>query len=58
MKQKLVYQERLYEKEIAASTAEVVDDITDKLKDMAFDLGTRLIIQFIRSGRKKRDNSN
>jgi hypothetical protein len=52
MKEKLEYQERLYEKEMAASTADIIDNLTDKLRDMAFDVGTRLVVQLITSWRK------
>jgi hypothetical protein len=52
MKQKLEYQERLYEKEIAGSTADIVDNFTDKLRDLAFQFGSHLILQLI-YGRKK-----
>ncbi|MFO8068067.1 MAG: hypothetical protein R6U11_10845 [Bacteroidales bacterium] len=51
VKQKLEYQEKLCEKEMAASTADIVDNMADKLKDVAFDLGTRLILRFFKLGR-------
>lgn len=48
MKQKLEYQEKLYEKELTASTADVVDNLADKLRDVAFDLGSRLILRLLK----------
>ena len=47
MKQKLEYQEKLYEKELTISATEVVDNLTLKLRDAAFDLSVRLILQLI-----------
>jgi hypothetical protein len=52
MKQKLNYQQKLYEKEINASTADLIDNLTDKLKEAAFDIASRLLIQIIKSKRK------
>ncbi len=52
MREKLKYQEQLYEKEMVASTAGIVDNLTGKLRDLAFDFGTRLVIQLISSHRK------
>ena len=53
MKQKLEYQERLYEKEITGSTADIIDNLTDKLRDLAFQLGSHLILQLIHSKKRK-----
>ena len=53
MKQKLKYQARLYEKEMTGSVADVVDDMTDKLRDLAFEVGSRLIIRLIRPKHKE-----
>jgi len=52
MKQKLNYQQKLYEKEINTSTADLIDNLTDKMKEAAFDLSSRLLLQFIKSKRK------
>jgi hypothetical protein len=57
MKQKLEYQEKLYEKEVTISATEVVDNLTLKLRDVAFDLGVRLILQLLNPQRKN-DNPN
>jgi hypothetical protein len=53
MKQKLEYQERLYEKEIAGSADDIVDNLTDKLRDLAFQFGAHLILRLIHGKRKK-----
>lgn len=52
MKQKLEYQERLFEKEITGSTADILDNLTDKLRDLAFQFGSHLILQLIHRKRK------
>ncbi len=53
LKQKLEYQERLYEKEITGSTADIVDNLIDKLRDLAFQFGSHLVLRLIHSRRKK-----
>lgn len=53
MKQKLEYQEKLYEKEIVGSTADIVDNLTDKIRDWAFQFGTHLILQLIHGKKRK-----
>lgn len=52
MKQRLEYQERLYEKEITGSTADILDNLTDKLRDFAFQFGSHLVLQLIHRKRK------
>lgn len=47
LRQKLRYQEQLYEKEMTASTADIVENLHEKLRDLAFDFGTRLVTQLI-----------
>lgn len=56
MKDKLKFQEKLAEKELLGSSANVIDNLTDKFKNLAFDLGTYLIMQLIPSFRKKRSS--
>lgn len=51
LKQQLQYQEELYEKQIAGSTADIVENLTDKLRDIAMDMGTRIIVDLI-TGRR------
>ena len=58
MKQKLEYQEKLYEKEVTISASEVVDNLTLKLRDVAFDLGVRLILQLINPAREYNNSGN
>ncbi len=53
MKEKLEYQVLFYEKEMVGNSASIVDNITDKLKDAAFDLGLKLLIQLFTPSRKK-----
>jgi hypothetical protein len=57
MKQKLEYQEKLYEKELTLSAAEIVDNLALKLRDLAFDMSLRLLFQLIKSIRTA-DDSN
>lgn len=58
MKQKLEYQERLYEKEMTVAAGDVVDNLAGKLRDMAFDLAIRLILQLIKSKPKQSTSAN
>lgn len=62
MKQKLQIKEELYEKELAGSTAEVIDNLTDKFRDLAFEFSMRLTSQlvtnFFRRKRKNRKKEN
>lgn len=45
-KENLKYKEKLYERELAGISADVIDHFTDKVKDLAFDLGAKLVSQF------------
>jgi len=54
MREKLKYKQLLYEKEMVGNSAEIIDNVTDKLKEAAFDLGTRLIFLLISPSKKKR----
>lgn len=51
LKKQLKYQEELYEKQIVGSTADIVENLTDKLRDIAMEMGTRIIIDLI-TGRR------
>lgn len=44
-KQNLRYKQKLYEQEVAGVTADVVDHFADKVKDLAYDLGAKLLTQ-------------
>ncbi len=48
-KQKLKYKELLMEKELAWKTADLVEHFSDKLKELAFDLGTQFIMLFFKN---------
>jgi hypothetical protein len=54
MKQKLKFQEMLHERELSGTTAAIVENFTDKLRELAFDLGSRMVNQFISGFTKKR----
>lgn len=54
MREKLKYQELLYEKELVANSAELVESITDKMKDAAIDIGTRLLMRLISPANRKK----
>ena len=42
-KQKLKFKEKLLEREIVGNTSDLIEHFSDKLKDYAFDLGTKLV---------------
>ena len=54
MREKLKYQELLYEKELVDSSAELVESVTDKLKEAAIDIGTRLLFRLFSPSAKKK----
>jgi hypothetical protein len=54
-RQKLQYQEKLYEKEIYGAAGDVVDNLTGKLRDLAFDVGSRLILRLIHPEHKEEE---
>lgn len=51
VKQKLEYQEKLLEKDVAGASADIVDNLTDKLKEFVFNVGSKLIVQLFKSGK-------
>ena len=55
MQEKLKFQEKLTEKELVGSSANVLDNFTDKIKDLTYDLGTNLIMQIISLFRKRKN---
>jgi hypothetical protein len=57
-KQQLEFQSKFYEKELVSSAAGILDNFTDKLRGLTFDLGYRLISNFIFSRRKRRKESS
>lgn len=52
VKQKLKFQERLYERDLSGTTTAIVDNLTDRLRDLAFDLGKTIVTQLISGFRK------
>jgi hypothetical protein len=42
LKQKLKYKEKLLEKDLIGSTADIAENFTEKIKDFAFDFGLRI----------------
>ena len=54
IKEKLTYKQLLYEKELVGNSAEIIDNVTDKLKETAFELGTRLLFLLISPSKKNR----
>lgn len=52
VKQKLKFQEMLYERDLSGTTTAIVDNLTDRLRDLAFDLGTTIITRLISGFRK------
>jgi len=53
-RQKLKYEEKLLRKEISSVSADVLEDLNFKLRDFAFDLSSRLMLEFIKSVRRKK----
>jgi hypothetical protein len=56
-KQKLKYRELMTEKELAGTTAEIIEHFSDKLKDFAFDFGTQLILLLFKNKKHNVDPS-
>ncbi|MBN2891335.1 MAG: hypothetical protein JXL97_05675 [Bacteroidales bacterium] len=54
----LKFKEQLAEKELAGSSAKILDNLTGKIKDLAFDLGTHLTMEIISLFRKSRSASS
>jgi len=52
--QNLKNQQVMHEKELVGSSAKVLGSITDKIQNLAFDLGSFAITQIISSFRKKK----
>lgn len=46
-KQNLKYKAKIYEKEVAGISEDIVDNFTDKLKDLTFNVSSRLIARFL-----------
>lgn len=57
VRQKLKFQEKLYERDLSGTTTAIVDNLTDRFRDLAFDLGTMIVTQLISGFRKSRPKS-
>lgn len=57
VKQNLKFREMLYERDLAGATTAIVDNLTDKLRDLAFDFGMKIITHLIASFRKTEDRN-
>ncbi|QGY42300.1 hypothetical protein GM418_01090 [Maribellus comscasis] len=58
MQEKLKFQEKFVEKELVESSANILDNLSDKIKDLAYDLGTNLTMQIISSFRKRKSSKD
>ncbi len=47
MKKQLQYKEQLYEKELIGSSANVFENVSDSIRDFAFEFGMRLATRLI-----------
>jgi hypothetical protein len=56
VKQKLKYKEALNEKQLTGTTAKVIGNFTDGLKDFAFDLAMNIVFKLFTRKEKKADN--
>lgn len=54
----LKFKEQLAEKGLAGSSAKILDNLTGKIKDLAFDLGTQLTMEIISLFRKNKSASS
>lgn len=55
VKQKLKYKEALNEKQLTDTTAKIVNNFTDGLKDFAFDLAMNIVLKLFAGKEKKED---
>ena len=53
LKVKLQYQQRLHEKNIAGASAKIIDNFSDSIRNIAFDLGTSVVARLISGLNKK-----
>lgn len=57
VKENLEYRKTMHEDNIVKTSAKIVDGFTDKLKDLAFDLGMSMFTHLV-SGLRKGKNNN
>ena len=56
MQENLEYQRLLSEKKLLGTSAKIVDNFTDSIKDWAFEFGTSVVLRLIRgNGEKKKE---
>lgn len=53
-RQKLKYKALLMEKELAGETADLIEHFSNKLKDLAFELGTQFILLFFKNKKQNK----
>ena len=58
LEEKLKFQEKYAEKELVDSSANILDNLTHKLKDIVFDFGIDLAMQIISSFRKSKSTQS
>lgn len=55
IKKQLKYKEQLYEKEMIGSSAHVLDNLTDKFRDLAFEFGMKLATRLVTGYWRRKD---
>nr|WP_321358087.1 hypothetical protein [uncultured Draconibacterium sp.] len=58
LKENLKYRLSISEKNLLGSSVGIIDNVTDGLKDWAFEFGTSLVMNFIRRSRKHEPETN
>ena len=58
LKENLKYRLSISEKNLLGSSVGIIDNVTDGLKDWAFEFGTSLVMNFIRRSRKHEPKTN
>lgn len=58
VRQKLKFKEMLYQKDLSGATTAIVDNLTGRLRDLAFDLGATIVTQLISGFRKGSSKSD
>lgn len=58
LQENLEYQRLLSEKKLLGSSAKIVDNFTDSIKDWAFEFGTTLVLKLIRGFQKHEEKED
>lgn len=58
LKENLKYRLSISEKNLLGSSVGIIDNVTDGLKDWAFEFGTSLVMNFIRRSQKHEPETN